>query len=302
MGTPNVGKCVQLGIDTANPVTKQYEVLWPFDFGKRGSLVESNGLRGTRDRISSGVNVGVYTVGGRIPVDLRPDTADVWWNLILGGTKAGNDISPAETVPEFYVTVDRGADVATAAGCKVGVADLSGRSGEDLRLEMDVEGKTETIAAAGTFPSISSSLSIMQPFIFYQGVLTLGSATYMFDQFRLTVNNVLVLDRFMNSQSRTAIPEGDRVVTLQTNHPWTTDEKAALYDVHIAGFSTATLVFTNGGNVMTITFGQLKVPVNPPTVRGRELEIMLPLNFTAYKYLTAPSIKITNVYTEGSSY
>lgn len=58
----------------------------------------------------------------------------------------------------------------------------------------------------------------------------------------------------------------------------------------IAGLS-ATLVFTNGTNVLTFTFGNLKVAVQP-TVQGRELEIMLPLAFNAYSKNDEPSIKI----------
>jgi len=304
MGTPVVGKAYKLGIDTANPVTKQFEFLWPLNFGKRGTLVESNGLRGTRERFRTGVNAGPYTVGGRVSTDVRPDTADSFWNWILGGTEDSDTFSPAETIPSLYVTIDRSADVATYAGCKVASADLSGRSGEDLRLEMDLEGTTETLAAAGSFPSIASSLSVLQPYIFHQGVYQIGAANYEFDQFRITINNALILDRFMNTQYRTSLPEGDRIVTLQSNHPWTTTEKAALYDLAVAGLS-ARLYFTNGSHVMTIAFANLKAPVQPPNVRGRELEVNLPLNFTAYAdpYNVAaivPSIKITNVWSAGS--
>lgn len=298
MGTPNVGKCVQFGAG-ASSADHQFEVLWPFDFGKRGTLVESNGLRGTRERFSTNVNLGTYTVGGRVPMDVRPDTIDFWAYRILGGEEAADVFEPAEALPTFVVAADRGADVCTAAGCKVATAEFSGQSGEDLRLEMDIEGLTETIGAAGSFPAISATLSVEQPFIFHQGVLTLGGSAYPFRRFRLTINNALVLDRFMNTQSRSALPEGDRIVTLQTDNPWTTTEKAALYDVAIAGLS-ATLVFTNGTNVLTFTFGNLKVAVQPPTVQGRELEIMLPLAFNAYSKNDEPSIKITNVWTASS--
>ncbi len=298
MGTPNVGKCVQFGAGTSS-ADHQFEVLWPFDFGKRGRLVESNGLRGTRDRFSTNVNIGPYDVGGLVPMDVRPDTMDFWLYRILGGAENNDVFVPAETLPTMVVAVDRGADVATFAGCKVNTATFSAQSGEDLRLEMDIQGTTESIGDAGSFPDISNTLSVEQPYIFHHGVLSVGSSSWEFRRFRLVIDNVLILDRYMNTDHRTSLPEGDRIVTLQTENPWTSSEKASLYDVGIAGMAGA-LVFTNGTNVLTATFANLKVPVSPPVVQAREQEIMLPLNFVAYSKSGKPSVQFSNVWTAGS--
>lgn len=52
-------------------------------------------------------------------------------------------------------------------------AEFSGQLGEDLRLEMDIEGLTEATGRPD-HSRRSVTLSVEQPFIFHQGVLTLG--------------------------------------------------------------------------------------------------------------------------------
>lgn len=300
-GTPQVGKSVKFGIGAAagGVATKQIEVLWPIDFGKRGRLVESNGLRGTRERFSTGVNEGTYDVGGRIATDVRPDTLDLLLPFMLGATEAADEFLFAETLPEAAIQVCYGAQMFTSANCKANTWTLSGNSGEDLRLEIDWEGKTLTVGLASAFPDLAATLSVEQPYIFHQGVLTLGSDTWPFRSFRLVGDNRLILDRYMNTQYRSALPEADLIATLQTENPFTAEEYATIYDVNITGLSCV-LTFTNGTNVLTATLANIKKAITPPTVGGRDQEIMLPCNWTAYNQLSVPCIKFNNVWTAGS--
>ena len=84
--------------------------------------------------------------------------------------------------------------------------------------------------------------------------------------------------RFTNSLSATSITPQDRVITLKTTNPFTSDE-VDLYGQSNAG-AAGSLVFTNGGMSTTFTFATLQVPDVSPIVGGKQ-EIPLVLEMTA---------------------
>jgi hypothetical protein len=291
MGTPSMGHQALFGAGTANPVTSQFEFL-SCDIGKRGTLIESPGMRGSRSYNKESVNTGPYTAGGSVVMEPRPDELVFWLPYILGAAASGTTFALAETVGEFYATVDKIAKVYTYAGCKVNQAVFESSPGQNLRMSLAIEGKTETQANAGTFPSISASLSVLQPYIHHQAVLTLGGTAYAIRNVRVTIDNGLILDRFDNSTTRTALPESDRIITLSCENPFTSDE-TALYDLAIAGVA-GTLVYTNGNYSLTFTFANLKAAAESPVIGGRNIEIPLTLNFKAYMSGATRELVVTN--------
>lgn len=260
----------RLGIHSESPVTEEFEFL-RCGLRKSRTHVISAGIRGTRSRFSNQANRGTYAVGGPIVFEPRPDDLDLLLPWITGGTKSGNTIAVAETVPERYVVVDKIARVVTYAGCKVNRAIFRGGTNRNLELELDVQGKTASNGNAGTFPNIATTLSELQPYIFQQGVLTLASTAYAFNDFTLTFDNALVLDKFENSETRVELPEGDRIITGSFNLGYSASE-IALDEIAIAGIA-GTLVFTNGNYSLTITLTNLKAPAADPEVPARPGEI-----------------------------
>jgi hypothetical protein len=181
----------------------------------------------------------------------------------------------AETLSEFAVVVDKGADVYTYANCKVNRLTLSGRQGELINLTLDVEGLTES--ATGSSPSEPTSAT---PYWFDDVVLTIGGTAYEVEAFELVVDNAIITDRFQMNATRADLPEGDRMVTLRTEHSYSTNT-SGLHSVAVAG-SNCTLVLADGTTTRTYTFAKLQSPDNGPEVGGKG-PIPLIKNWTARK-------------------
>lgn len=231
---------------------------------------------------------GPYTVGGGLVVQPSDDEWDELLQWITGGTRsgAGTGGSPyvyplAETVVERYVAQEKIAKVPVWASCKVNRATIRSSAGSPvLTCEMDIQGKTETLGNSGTFPAISASLTSDQPFLHQQLVCTLNSVVVLVDDVVLTIDNMLGLDRFFNSQTRTDLPEHGRLITLSMANPFNATD-VALYNIAVAGI-TGSLVYTNGSHVLTFSFANLKAP--PEALEGAQRgEVMNRLNFVAYE-------------------
>lgn len=238
---------------------------------KRATHLERQGIRGTRSHDVDDVVEGPYTVNGQI--SLNPSNTELA-ALDVRAIGAGGTV--AETLSEFAVLVDKGADVYTYANCKVNRMTLSGRQGELINLTLDVEGLTES--ATGSSPAEPSSAT---PFWFDDVVLTIGGTAYEVEAFELVVDNALLTDRFQMNESRADLPEGDRMVTLRTEHSYSSNT-SGLHTVAIAG-STGTLVLNDGGgNSRTYSFGKLQAPNDGPEVASKG-PIPLVKNFVARK-------------------
>jgi hypothetical protein len=286
----SMGWATQLGIHTADPVTRQYEFL-SAGIGKQGSHVQSVGARGSRSHISESVNDGPYAIGGPLIMEPRPDELTLLLPWIMGSTFSGTTIVIGDTLTDRYVTVDKIAKVYTYAGCRVNSARFRCSAGQNLRLELDVQGKTEATGNAGTFPAISASLSSLQPYIMHQAVITLNSSAREVDNLEIGIDNFLVLDRFLNSQSRTELPSEDLGISLTVDNPFTATD-IALYDLAVAGI-TGSVAFTNGARSCTFTFANLKVPAQVIQA-ARQGEIIHRLPFTGYRTSSTACLTVVN--------
>lgn len=263
---------------------------------KRGTIVERNGLRGTRSHQADDTRVGTYRVGGQIVLEPTPEDLAVWLPRILGADPSGTTYNLAESLPSFTLTIDRVAKVFTYAGCKVNRATFHGAQGGLLRLSLDLLAQSETVAAAGSFPALS--IGSTQPYIFSDVSLTLASASREVKQFELSIDNGLVADRFMNSVTIVNAPEGDRTIALRTTHAWAAGN-TDLYAQALAG-AAGTLQLTNplGGSPptgyqTTFSFGTLQVPDRSPNVPGRQ-ELLLNLEMIARRSGATAELTVTH--------
>jgi hypothetical protein len=263
------------------------------DVKKVGTIVERDGIRGTRSHISNDSRFGPYAVGGSVVLEPTPEELAILFPLILGAAASGTTFALAETVPEFMTHHDRVSKVFAGNYMKVARATFSGSPGTPIRLAIDLVGKTWTTAASGTFPSLTPSVTAM--YMFHDCVLALsGMAAVEIDQFELVIDNGLITDRFHNSQTLTDIPEGDRSITLGISTPYGSTYATLQATLIASAAGTAgTLTITNGNYSTLFTFGALVVPEETPTIPGRG-PIALPLVLSAKQTGTTKEVVVTH--------
>jgi len=248
----------------------------PFGLVLKQDLLSTDGIRGVHDHPSERVRLGLRHVGG--PIKVQPGKADLdaLLPLITGSAKNGSHQFPlAETLSipgagGFSVIIDRVAAVFTYINCKVDTATFEAQSGSILDLTLGLEAFDETVA--GSSPS---NPSVAAPYVFMDGVFTLASTAYQIKQFKLTIDNHLKKDRFMNTTTRADLPFMDRTIRLECQVPYTSDE-LGIYGTGITAESVS-LVFTNGTNVFTISSSGWQIEPMSPQVQSKEEEILLPL-------------------------
>jgi len=285
----------KVGTSASGPSTLQHEFL-RCTVAKQAAHVLSDGITGVRGRQSETVVDGTYTVGGELAVEPRPDTLNWWLQQILGGTPTGTPavVALAEVLPTFTLDVDKGAKAMRYAACKVNTATFRSSAGQPLQLSMDIQGTTEDSTI--TFPSISGTLSLLQPYMHHNiGLtgLTIGGTNFKADNVEVSIDNHLMLDRFFSSQTRIDMPEQDRTVTLNCDFPFTSDEVATLYDIGVAGLA-GTLRYTAGGYSLLWTFAKLQAPTVGPVIDQRTGEVLKRISFVARRLASADEVTATN--------
>lgn len=254
---------------------------------KTGTILDTNGIRGTRSHASERTAAGTYSVAGQITLHPTPAVLDLLLPRILGANESTDTFALADTLPEFDILIDRVAKRFVYGGCKVNKATFTGSSGGLLQLVLDIVGKTETVSDTA-FPSITAPTD--PPYTFHMGALTLVSSSRSFFDFETAIDNVLAT-RFANSQTATDISPTDRIVTFKATTPFTSSE-VDLYNQALLG-SAASLVFTNGNRSLTFTYGKLQFPDNSPVVPGKG-EIPLTLDGIARMTGTTRELVVTN--------
>jgi hypothetical protein len=290
---PSVGTLTKFAAGAANPPSAAYEYKDTFTLGKHGTVLSTDGIRGTRSHPVERTRTGTYTVSGQIVMEPGPVDLDFWLQQIMGGSPSGSGTVTypvAETVPAFYVGIDRIAAMYLYSGCKVDKATFRGHSGSLVEMTLNIEALTET---AGSISGLSALVpSLGSPYVFMDATLTIGGTSYQFMDFELTIDNRLKKDRFVNSVSRTDLPELDRMVSLNLGLPFTSDTLTK-YDLN-ATSAAVVLTFTNGSFVLTATMPAVQWPTEPINTPGRE-DVLLPLRGgMARKSSTTAEISFTN--------
>lgn len=238
---------------------------------KTGTLLERDGIRGTRSRNVNDLRTGPYGVSGTIVME----TSAANLNALMAYAVGANGVA-AESLTSFDVIVDRITNVITYEDCVVNSATLRGSSGSTLELTLDLVGKT-----ANTTGTVSAA-TVAVPFIFADCTFKLGNTDYETMEFVLTINNNVDTGRYANTLTLTDIPAGERLVTLQTTHSYANTNVAALLEPALAGLSAVnSLAVGNGTNTVTFTFGALQAAREDPDVN--KSEILLVKNWTSRK-------------------
>ena len=273
---PDYGYEIQLGIDTVDPVTEQFDCI-DESLALAEEIIDGNGMKGTRSRALERTAEGIRRVGGGLVLE---PTANEWALLlpwILGGTPSGTNYPLAEALSSRYVNIDRGSRRFTYSGCLVNRATFRSSEGEVLTVDLDIIGVDESVSATA-FPTIT--LNTDKRFYFHNLSLTVGGTGYNAKDFELVVDNAVDSDRFHNSQTlSTDANARDRIITVSTMLPYS--DAVAVYASGEAGVAIVA-TFTNGTVSLALSLGKVVFPRESPTQRGRD-EILLPVRGQAYE-------------------
>ena len=280
----NIGTYGQLALNLANGLITGFSGSRRLEYieesiGLRGEHSASNGIRGTRSRIGNRDRIVAERVTGSFTIEPTPAELEVLWPIMLGvGTKSSTTFSLMETLPRFAILCDKVVRRFLYDECVVSKATFSGQAKQPLRLTIEIEGQTET-STTNTFASYSpGNIDAGSPYILADGTLELGGQPVEFESFELVIDNMLDVDRYMNSVTRTCIPSLDRMISLSVGLPYNSDTNA-LHDLPIAGVA-GELSFGLGSASTVFNFARLQVPPNTPSV-SRAAELKLPLQFQA---------------------
>lgn len=243
-------------------------------------IVDTNGTRGTRSHATERTRAGVIACGGT--VTMNPTTSQLRLLLprIMGDDEAGSGpytYALKDTLPTFSCLQKLVAKDMQYDGCVVNKATFRAKQGEKLELELDIQGQTYTTQNAGTLVALALTETTDPFFMFYDATISIESTAYTFFDFELTIDNACMLDRYLNSQTRTQIIPADRTVTLKITEPFTSDY-TALYD-SITN-KAVVLTLTNGSHVVAFTMAGVRFPFSSADVDGKN-EIKFPLEGTA---------------------
>jgi len=266
MGQDSQGAQSRLAMDPASPIDGSSE---PYEFKSFGikklaTIIGDEGIRGTRSHSKERTRGGIYTVGGTILMEPSPIDLDKLLPRILGAVEDSNTFALAEALPSFSVGVSLVADAFEYTDCYVNRAIFRSSPGEILELELDIIGKTQIDLV---YPSLTLGVAANDaPYTHQEGVFTLNTSARDVISHEIVIDNFLFA-RFTNSQTATSVTPQDRLITVKTVTPYTSDE-SNLYTQSTAGAS-GTVVFTNGGMSTTFTFANLQPPQDTPVVSGK---------------------------------
>lgn len=216
------------------------------------------GLNGTRSHHYQATAEGNIDGRGSFSFNARKQWLSYVLYWAMGGGNA-NAPTLAETAKAITCEVDKSVRVLTYAGCKIGTLELTSESNNPLIVNVnDILAMSVTDAAAGT--ATSPDRSITDNFMMHHGLtLTVDSGTMYCNSLMLTLSNALEDDHFQNSTSRTAVPEGDRLITGEIAIDWSIANAVTrgTWTKFLSG-ATASIVaaYSDGTNTLTFTMAR----------------------------------------------
>lgn len=272
------GFATQLGLNSAGtiPVDTKLDFV-RLNYGADENLIDGNAMRGTRSRSLERVRIGTRAVGGTIvfwptPVELAYLLP---WIMGAGPTGGGQTktYSLASVLPTKSLSIDRVQFVQNSLGVVVNRATFRGRRGQPLEVELDLMGIDEALGNPGTFPSLTADTT-SKIFVFHDAAVSINSTTYQLRDLDLVIDNRVDGERYLNSQTRTALYSMDRQVSFLTNIPW--GDASGLYQLAgTDGFSFST-TWTFGNCALNFTMPKAFWMRKPIEIPGRE-ELYYPM-------------------------
>ncbi len=274
----SIGTYGKLGIGTTSTVDKRIRYK-DEDLTAKLELIDGNEINGMLDHDIELMRDGAIKVDG--PINLMPNAVEMSYLLqwILGGTPSGTPAvsypcTQTNNLPSKFVTIDRVIKVFTYAGVKVKKAVFKATQGGVLELSLELLGQTATEAAAGSFPAITLDLT-NGPFVFRDLTITVAGVTVTPKEFTLTIDNMLIEDRFFNSQTLVSIDQPDRKITFETSLPY--GDFQALKSGFTSAGTAVVATFTNAGAILIFNMVKVAIPYTDPGTQGKT-EIMLPVS------------------------
>lgn len=291
MGTPSQGAQAKLAMDPSSigVGSEAYEFISE-TLTHSIELIDHGAetLRGTRSHAKERVSQDVTLIGGWIHMYPSPAEFNKLLPRILGAAEVSDVFDLAETLPSFVVAISHVAKVHTFTGCYVNQAIFTSQKNRRVKLSLEVWGTS--FSEGTTFPAITPDLDTS--YTHQMGVLTWNSTTYAYNQAVVVIHNHL--QREYNNATTPNITTRDRTILLAGNSPYTSDE-TALYTTPTSSpaGAAASLVWTNGGQITTLTFPNLKIYPRGPNVAGKT-EIRLPWRAKAFKSGSTAECSITH--------
>ncbi len=269
----NQGYSNRLAISTTSTLTQGFEFL---SFGLRAteSPMISEGLRGTRSRISERTRYSNRIVSGPITMQPTPTEMARLLEWILGGTKSGNVYPLADTLSARYVGYESDTSLKSHLFNDVYVnsATFEASEGGPVTLSLDLLGKDVTDVAAGSFGTITQVDE--PPFMFYDstGAFEIAGDVLAIKSFQLSINNNLQAS-FFNSATATIIQPRDRVITFSCVAELTSSNRTSAYESAKTAVAND-IVFTNGGYSLTFAMAALRATKQTLVGSGRSENLL----------------------------
>lgn len=278
----------QLGIDTANPVTKRYNFI-SSDIALEETIYNNSGDSATPEEIASRTRLNTRSADG--PLVMEP-TAVEWYAMlewILGGPGVSTNIPLTNAIASRYVVIDDTVKVPVWSSCVVGRATISSQEKSALKLDMQIFGTDETLGAAATFPALTYDTT-SGPYMHFDGAFVINSVTVRPKAWSLVIDNMPDTERYLNSQTRISTPRKGRRFTWNFNLPY--GDYVASYGLQAADVA-ASATFTVGNTSLIFASSNIRFPRQGAKGRGREEEIMLVPNGIAYKPVGSEALVVT---------
>jgi hypothetical protein len=245
---------------------------------KTSEMVLSEGIRGVRYRDKNRAKIQRERVTGSIVLEPSISEMDELFPWCMGGTTAAGVTPFADALVQKTVIVDKVTKVMTYDEVVPARWVIEGSEGGAIRWTIDAEGKAEAEGNSGSFSATAIDFDDSF-YVFSEIALTINSITCTPKSFRLTVDNALDTERFLNSLTRDDIPTQDRTVNLECRFPYDTVHEP-LYDLASTGVA-GSLVLDDGSVSYTFDFVNMKAAESPIEVPGRS-EIELVVNFQIF--------------------
>lgn len=236
-------------------------------------IFRSDGIRGTRTRDSANAAFGPRTVSGTVSFVVTRKWLDLVLPAVLGAAESTNVFDVAETIPSFYLLIDKGAGICLVGPCKASTLTLSWDTGP---LEATLAIEAEDMVFGQTWPAGLTQPDQTKPYMYSDlGNITINSAARVPFGGEIVVDNQLSADQFGNSLTRAGlIIATDRDVRLGIDVSGDSSNSALLNHVGTVGAvgEAISLVFTSAnesGSSITFAFGRVAFNKVQPVTQGK---------------------------------
>jgi hypothetical protein len=279
----------KMGIGTTSTV--DLPLIFETEDVKRTQKYENDaGITGTVQEYNEHARVVMEEFAGPITLPCTPDNLRYLLPPVLGAAASGTSFPLAETIPDRYLTIDRGAKVYTYFG-KFGKMVIKGQAGQIVKMTVDFMGYSYSVGDAGTFPSLS--LPTNPPYAMQDLTLTLESIARKASDFELTI------DRAPEAVQRNALGpdviQATRLaVLLSCTNPWHLDN----YDLMTTTGAAGSVALTNGTVSCTFSIAKLLADQADPTAAAGKTGLLpAKLNLQGKRTSSTAILVVTNDYT-----